>query len=273
MKNELMRIAVNTKPPEVDLEKRILRNVVIATDRLATDGWIILPAGIDTADFVKRGGQVLAKHGMGFSMRSEVIGRAIALAPSAQELMVTETQFADTELGREYAYLAGINKDGEGGAPVAYMRGWSISGPILQSETWGWEAARGYLGERWDENVATLIRKHKTQVDVATKVEMREYSAVAIGADRGALTRAYVERGIKLAGTIGAEMDFRQAIEEVAAMKSERTELTQRIERIEREIQALRGEGASAAAQRNSEAVLAEVRSMRELLGNSKKKE
>lgn len=244
-------------PPDVDLEKRILRNATIATRRLADDGWIIMPEGIETEQFLKNP-IVQARHGGGVrTTRSPVIGRVLALGRNADELYAQELQFADTELGREYAYLCGVNPERE-----VYMRSWSVAGDILERGAIGFNAARAALGGLWDENMAALVRQRQTQVNVAQRFLMNEFSSVPKGADHGALTRASAA-GIRTAGEILTAMDLSAAQSELAALRQEGLARDERLAKLEREIQALRGEGASAAARRDSEAILAEVRGLR----------
>ena len=266
---EFMRSSGN--PPEIDLEKRILRNATIATRRLAEDGWIIMPEGIDASDYLKNP-IVQARHGGAVkTTRSPVIGRVLSLGRDSDSLFAQELQFADTELGREYAYLCGVNPDKE-----VYMRAWSVAGDVLERGALGFSAARSALGNLWDENIAELVRAQKTQINVAQRFLMNEFSSVPNGSDHGALTRASAA-GIRAASEILTTMDLSAAQQELAAIKRDVTllrseamqgklERDERLTKLERDIQALRGEGASAAAQRNSEAILAEVRGLRLVL-------
>lgn len=256
-------IRASGTPPDIDLEKRILRNATIATRRLAEDGWIILPEGIETADYLKNP-IVKARHGSEKTIRSPVIGRVLSLGRDADSLFAQELQFADTELGREYAYLCGVNADKE-----VYMRAWSVSGDVLERGALGFSAARSALGSLWDENIAEVVRQQRTQISVAQRFLMNEFSSVPNGSDHGALTRASAA-GIRAAGEILTAMDLSAAQQELAAlaelgqaMKQEGLARDERLTKLERDLQALRGEGASAAAQRNSEAILAEVRGLR----------
>jgi hypothetical protein len=240
-------------PQDVDVPKRILRAAPIATNRLATDGWLVIPDGISLAHYAANS-VVLARHGMGGQdARSPVIGRSVALMRTATGLE-SSTQFADTELGREYAYLYGVND-----AHEVYMRAWSFRADILERTTWSFGQAKRYVGADWDEDMAALIRKDKTAVSVATRTMMAEYSAVAIGADRGALQRAHDDKGIRLAGELLSDIDLRTATELLGQVRREQDLDKQRLDKLERDIQALRGEGASAAARGYSEAIAREL--------------
>jgi multidrug resistance efflux pump len=94
---------------------------------------------------------------------------------------------------------------------------------------------------------------------------MLSFAAVATGADKAALTRAF-SGGVATAGDILARMDLDEAGGELAALKTKMDEQSATIARLEREIQALRGEGASAAARRDSEAILQAVRDLAAML-------
>ena len=142
------------------------------------------------------------------------------------------------------------------------MRAWSVAGEVLQQGAISFSAARSALGSLWDENLANLIRRQKTQISVAERFNMNEFSSVPNGSDHGALTRASAA-GIRAADEILTEMDLSAAQQELAAMKRDGLARDERLTKLERDLQALRGEGASAAAQRNSEAILAEVRGLR----------
>ncbi len=257
LKREFLRAAVT--PADIDLEKRILRSCTIATRRLAEDGWIIKPEGIETADYMKNP-IVQARHGKENTARSPVIGRVLGLTREADALVATELQFADTELGREYAYLCGVNEDKE-----IYMRAWSVSGDILARGSLSFTAARAALGELWDDNLGELIRRNQTQIHVAQRFLLKEFSSVPNGADHGALTRASAA-GIRTATDILTAMDLTAAQQELAALKADGLARDARLAKIEQDIQALRGEGASAAAQRDSEALLSELRGLRTIL-------
>ena len=110
-----------------------------------------------------------------------------------------------------------------------------------------------------------LQQQNKKQVNVAMRFELSLVAAVSMGADRGALT-CMAHDGNKVANDLLARSDLQAASEALAGMKSQLSETDVRIERLEGEIQALRGNGASAASRGNSEAILQEVRSLRSIL-------
>lgn len=249
---------------DVDLEQRILRRAVIATAGLANDGWIIVPEGIDVAAYLQNP-IVRAEHGyMSDPIGTQsVVGRCIKLEKVSGGL-IAETQFADNELGRDYAYLYGVNEKKE-----VYMRAWSINVRILESAQWGYEQARQFAGPLWDENIAAMIRERQTIVNAATRSLMREYSAVAIGADQAALTRA-AQAGNKTAGALAQGMAMRELLENLSELKRTLTTDRERLARLEEDIKALRGKEASAAARSDTEALL---QNLRELSAIAKKKE
>lgn len=253
-------VRLSERPPQVDLEQRILRNVVPVTAGLASDGWIIVPAGIDLDGFranpiVTRRHLMQTGDAIVSDERPVVIGRALNPRLNSGEL-VTDVQFPDTDLGRDYAYLYGVNP-----AREVYMRAWSIEGPILERGAVNFEEARKLAGEYWDEITAERVRNRQTQVNVAVRFAMLAFAAVPAGADKHALTRAY-RAGVATAGDIVARMDLQDAgalLAEVGAMMKNQEA---RMARLEQELKALRGEAASAAARGDSEAILREARAL-----------
>lgn len=242
--NRLIRVATGT--PEIDLEQRTIRSV-IATKLLARDGGIVLPEGIITK-FFEANPVVLAMHGAGMEANAPVVGRSLGLTRTAAG-MESVTQFADTELGREYAYLYGVNEKRE-----VFMRAWSFGWRTLAQEWWTREHAMQFLGTLWDEEAAAGIE----EVWVAVKSEMHEYSAVPVGADRAALSRAYQE-GVRSAGHLMAELDLAAAHREIGALKTFQGTISLRLEKLERDYLALRSDGAAAAAPGNTAELLNEL--------------
>lgn len=257
----IARAMAQPNPPDMDLENRILRRVVVATRRLATDGFIIEPAGIDLRQFLENP-IVTADHDGGTGVLGPVIARALELTTDAEGL-VSQTQFAETELGREYAYLYGLNPKKE-----VYMRAWSIHGSILQRSSQGFGKARVLLGALWDQDLADqLMARGATGVSVAERFLMKSYAATKVGADRGALTRAHND-GIKTAGTIAAALDLEEARGLIAGL---REELARRdIEEFSRQVQALARDGADAARRGDSSALLEELRQISRVLRAAK---
>lgn len=251
-----------TRPVDGDIDQRILRQVVFATTGLASDGWIILPEGMDLSRY-EREPIVLSRHMRGDAGTIPgpmVIGRALKLMASNVEL-AAEVQFADTQEGREYAYLYGLNKD-----RTPYMRAWSVEGPVIERRSATWKDAQAISAQYWDAALAERLRDRLTSVQVALRFELAGVAAVPSGADRGALTRAASD-GVQTAQALLARMDLEAAGAELAGLMSERLDAMEAtVARLEMDIQALRGEGASAAARGDSEAVLAEVRELSRLL-------
>jgi len=238
----LVRLARET--PQMDVARRTIRSV-IATRRIARDGGVVLTDGIDARAFAANP-VVQALHGVSESGHSPVIGRALSLAIN-NRAVETLTQFADTELGREYAYLYGLNPDKE-----IYMRAWSFGWRTLATDRWDQARAARELGEDYD---AGDWPPGAAQIWVALRSEMHEYSAVPVGADRAALSRAH-QSGIRLAGEIVAELDLAQAARDIAALKTLQEQQGQRIVEVEQQILALRRDGEAAAA-RGDTAMLA----------------
>jgi hypothetical protein len=192
--------------------------------------------------------------------RSGVIGRSLGLTPTRLGLE-SRTQFADTDLGREYAYLYGVNEKKE-----VYARGWSFGWTTLAVVFWSLADARAFVGEDlWNEDLVAPWVRQEDRVWVALKSLMHEYSAVEIGADRNALTRAFREKGIRTAGQMLARMDLTEATCELRSLKSRMLEETKQIEKLDQQIQALHRDDAEAAVRGDTSGILAEVRGLVEL--------
>jgi hypothetical protein len=256
--------AVN-RPVNCDLEKGLLFDAVFVTTGLATDGWIILPSGLVLTRYAANA-QISARHLTGAAPEAQsqtrplVIANALNLRPGETALLA-DVQFARTQDGYDWGYLYGLNPEKK-----AFMRAWSVEGSILERAAVNWPKARALSGQYWDENLAALLQKKLTSVNVAMRFEPILVAAVTIGADRNALTRA-ADCGCRTAGQLVAGIDLRTASEELAGLKAKLSETDARIGKLEGEIQALRSDGASAAARGDSEALLSEVRSLRLLIG------
>lgn len=255
----MKRVVIQSRPPDVDIERRVLRGVVVATRSLASDGFILEPMGIELADF-QRDPQVRALHGPPtFSAQAPVIARALVLEPSRAEL-VAEVQFADTTLGREYAYLYGVNEKRE-----VFMRAWSVNAQIIERRTLGLAEARRLLGDLFDEEMAERVTRAGAAIGHATRSRMVEFSAVLKGADRNALTRAF-GGGVATAGTILAELDMQEAIERIEVLKRTQDEAAERLSKLEEELLALRRDGAAAAARGDTAGILSELKRLAEAI-------
>lgn len=264
MNDFLSIVTAANRPVKSDAEKGILYDAVFATTGLASDGWIVLPSGISLSRYA--GNAIVtcqhiarSKPEADASRKPIVIANAINLRRGEMELLA-DVQFAKTDEGREWGYLYGVNPDNQ-----AFMRAWSVEGDVLSRAQVDWPKARTLAGNHWDDNLAAKLQKTQRRVDVATGFELSLVAAVSLGADRGALTRAAAD-GIRLADELVARMDLRAAGDELAAMKEKLSETDVRIARLEEDIQALRSDGASAAARGNSEAILSEVRDLRRIV-------
>lgn len=271
IKREMTFVRTYSGTPDVDVAQRIIRNVCIATIGLASDGWIILPSGIDIKGY-SANPVVTSRHLVSAPDQLQVtdgspivIARCLGLMRTSDELIAESIQFADTRQGRDYAYLYGVNNSGPDGKPEVYMRAWSIEGPVLNRTEISFDRARELSGQYWDEGTAARVRKNQKKVFVAGDMILAAFAAVVIGADKNALSRAFAN-GVETAGEIVARMDLDSAGGELAELKKLVGDQDAKIARLERDIQALRSEGASAAAQRDSEAVREAVRECRMLL-------
>ena len=248
--------------PDVDVEKRILRNAVFGTTGLASDGMIILPSGTEystymTNPIVTRQHITTAAGAVPRDSQPITIGRTLKMHSDDVELRGDEVQFADSDLGRQYAYLYGVNR-----AREAYMRMWSIEADRIDSSVATFEQARKIAGPYWNASVAARIQNtNQRAVPVWTKSALKAVAAADVGADRSALTRAE-KAGIALAGEIAARMDLREATTSLEDLRKQISSDGARIARLERQIQALGRDGASAAARGDSEALLEEIRTI-----------
>lgn len=248
------------RPVDCDVEKRMLRGAVFATTGLASDGAILLPSGMDLARFIQRP-VILDDHqdvpgATADHKVPNVVANAADLDAGELELSAT-VQFADTARGRDFAYLYGCNP-----AKEVYMRAWSVEAAIAETQQVDWPTAQKLSAQFWDAPLAARMQKRGIKrVLVGLSSDLKAVAAVPYGADRGALTRAGRD-GVAAASELVARLDLDAATSGLDHLKSELSDTNERITRLEKDIQALRGEGASAAARGDSEALLNEVREL-----------
>ena len=276
--NNAIFVMASEKKPDVDVGRRILRNACIGTTALATDGMIMIPGGMETAGYMQNS-IVTCRHlampagditVVPVDSNPIVIARTIAMSNS-DDAAIAEVQFADTKLGREYAYLYGVNNSGANGEPETYMRAWSIESSIRETKSATFDQARRISGQYWDDAIAERVRSAKIRmkeplmISVITRSVLNAFAAVALGADRSALTRAF-STGVEVAGEMLVRIDLSTAQSELAEIKNVVDGQGAVIARLEQDIKALRGEVASAAARGDSEALLEEIRSLNKLV-------
>lgn len=251
--------------PEIDETQRTI-TARVATRRLASDGGIVLPTGISTK-FYDQNPVVLARHGFTGGAQSPVIGRCLSVEVDSTG-MIARTQFADSELGREYAYLYGLNEKRE-----VYMRAWSFAWDHVQVDWLDVAAARAFLGAEWDEDMWQAVLRQREAYDeevgdfvwVGKRTLMKEYSAVPIGADRSALTTA-LRSGIRAAGTVLGTIDFEETRAELVRIEEENVKndnALRMVRAFRQELKALQGDDADAALRGDSSALLLEVKATR----------
>lgn len=245
-------VRMSAGDPTIDVAKRTIECTPM-TRCLASDGGIIIPDGIVTRVF-EANPVVLAMHAMsaGMSAKPPVVGRCLAFSTNKRGMVAT-TQFADTELGREYAYLYGVNEKKE-----VYMRAWSFGWTTTQMDFVSVDEARALLGTDWDEETVPPVVRKYGEVWIARKSVMNEYSPVPIGSDKKALSRAAGE-GIRTAWELIAGIDLKEA---QAAIDELRNETNQKFEKLERDMLALRRDGAAAAARGDTAAFTNAIRIM-----------
>ena len=229
---------------EVDVEQRILRGARVGTSNLADDGWIVLAQGMDLTVF-RANPNVLEAHA------PPAVGRALAMHKLGGDL-VADVQFADTARGREYAYLYGVNAE-----RTAFMRGWSIRADILEREVLTVREARR-MPVLVPEDVAERIESGGGKVAVARRSLLREFSVVAVPADRTALTRAYAN-GVELAAEIMAKLDLASVRETLATVARQCNEMREQVRDLRERMLALERDGASAAIKGDTEDLLKEL--------------
>lgn len=237
--------------PSVDVEKRTIE-AVVATRLLARDGGILLPGGIDVRAF-SANPVVQAMHGF-MEGKFPVVGRTIALTKTDREFIAT-TQFAETKLGEEIAYLYGVNPKRE-----VYCRGWSFGWTSYETEWISLDEARVLLGADYDDSTVPA-QCERNGVWVCKRGEMLEYSAVSVGADRAALSRAFND-GIRAAGEMITLNDLKEAQAAISDLRRKTDAMEGELKRLESEMSALRRDGAAAAARGDTAALLESLRTI-----------
>lgn len=245
-------ITIKTTEPDIDLDNRILRNVVFMTAAIARDGLMLLVDKMRTDMFLKDP-QVLGRHQVN-------IGRAIDLVITKFDVMAS-VQFADNQLGRDLAYIYGVNEQKE-----VFARGWSGSADIVDDEIWEIKRAQKYLGDLYDEELIPRWILRSGQVRVVTRSVLEEFSTTPKRADIHALTRAFTEHKIETAGKIVREIQTIEAEELIAELQRQREIDQERITSIERDIKVLRGEEPSPAMLDDCEGIVRELKLLREAI-------
>jgi len=252
---------------DVDVTKRVLKRAGFMTRGIASDGGIVIPGGIEVK-FYETNPQVFLRHGYTDAVAFPVVGRSLGLTQTPAG-MESETQFADDPdgLGRQIAYLYGVNEDKE-----VYSRGWSFGWRTLEQEWWSLSKAQDYLGADYDEDLVPDWALERGEVWAAIRSLMNEYSVVPLGADRKALSRAYADKGVRLAGDLVAGMDLATATRQLGELKEQREADRMRLDKLESDILALRRDGASAVARGDTDALCTALEDMlsmvREQRGN-----
>jgi len=234
--------------PQMDADARTIRSVIL-TDRVARDGGIVLPDGMDIAAYMRN--PIVRENHTG-----PVVGRCLDLNVMAHEVEAV-TQFADNEKGRDYAYLYGLNPENE-----VFMRAWSARATVLEQQTWGYSKVMALLGTEFEPEELPPRQRQQRSVWVAVRSVLREYSVVPLGADRLALSRAF-DDGCETAGDVIARIDLADAQTEISLLRCSQEQLQRQLNTLEEQMQALRRDGAAAAKRGDSAALLAEVRSLR----------
>ena len=244
---------------EVDVAKRILKRAVFMTRMVASDGGIVIPEGIN-AKFWGQDPVVLAKHNMTWEeSKSNVIGRSLSLG-SIADGMEAAVQFADTEFGRDYAYLYGVNEERE-----VYARGWSFSWTTLENTTWTVDEARAWVGEElWDDDLVPGWARREDAIWVSKRSLMHEFSCVELGADKLALSRAFNDKGIRAAGNIITTIDLNEASTQLSTIRAGQKETDSQVKELEGKILALSSDGSAAAARGDTAEILQMVSELRD---------
>jgi hypothetical protein len=252
-------IQIAERPVDCDVEKRILRGIVFVTRAIASDGGVVLPSGLRT-DVFQAGGEVLARHALSTEARALTIGRPLALRMT-DRFGEMEAQFADTELGREYAYIYGCNAE-----KLPYARGWSFGWDDIETAVWGLAEARRELGEDYDPDLVPQDTLKKRSVWVVKRGLLKEVSATPRRADVRALTRAWETGGIREAARLAHELQLDEAMETIAALRNQRELDQQRIAELSRDVAALRGAASPSAALGDDGGIVRELAALRDLI-------
>lgn len=259
-------VVIPERPADVDVSQRILRGVRFVTRAIASDGGIVMPDGMRTDIFAKAP-EILARHAQAKNdATAQNIGRALEIR-TTERFGEVDVQFADTELGRDYAYLYGVNAGRE-----VYARGWSFGWEDAKVESWGLAKAIRYCGDDYDADLVPKKVLRNRSVWVATRSVLTEISATPKRADLNALTRAHKEAGIREAGVLIHEMQLDEALETICELRREHELDLQRIAELERDARALRGEDPSPAALGDSEGLVRELSQLRDWVRNQRSK-
>lgn len=251
-------VIIPDHPAEVDVTNRILRGVRFVTNGIASDGMIVKPDGLRT-DIFERAPEILARHGMAKTdVRPVNIARGLQLNMTERYGEV-DVQFADNELGRDYAYLYGVNEQRE-----VFARGWSFGWDGSRVEVWGLAKVQKYLGPDYDADLVPPAVLRARSVPVVTGAVLVEISATPKRADLNALTRAYRESGIREAGNIAHELQLEEALGLVAELQEQHETDRTRIAALEREMAALRDEAPSSVTLGDGEGLLRELEALLE---------
>ena len=262
MNTQARFVVMNQRQVDVDLEQRILRSVVFATRGIAQDGGVVLPGGLRT-DVFEASPEILARHGVATGqVNPPNIGRALSIRTSEREGVI-DVQFADTELGREYAYLYGVNTE-----RIPYARGWSFGWNDIETTTWGLAQAKRELGDDFDADLIPEMALKKRAVWVVKRALLKEVSAAPRRADLKALTRAWQDHNIREAANLVHTLQMDEAVETIAELKQERELDQKRIAHLERDVAALRGAASPPAALSDGGDIVRELTALREAIQN-----
>lgn len=255
-------------PTEVEFDRpaRTIRSTIM-TEALADDGGVVMVGGMSLERF-RANPVVMARHGFGGGYfggtASPVIGHGeLEVRDGA---LVATTRFADTVLGNEYAYLYGLNDEG-----VSYMRAWSVGWNTFERRWLTVRDAVRVLGpERVDvDRIPEVVTAREDEggqggrIWVVLRGEVKEYSAVPVGADKDALSRAAGD-GVRAAGEVLAAIDFQEAGALLRSIQTENRELRSAVDELREQLQALRGDGSDTAARGDLSDLLTDARSLLE---------
>jgi len=263
MQTQERQVVIPNRPVDCDTENRILRGVRFVTRAVAQDGGVVIPSGLRT-DIFEANPEVLARHGMAAGETTAPnIGRAIAIRTNDRYGEI-DVQFADTELGRDYAYLYGVNEDGENREGIPYARGWSFGWNDIAVETWGLARAKRELAEDYDVDLLPDGVVKKRSVWVVTRGLLKEISATPRRADLKALTRAWEKGHVREAANMVHAIQLEEAMDTIAELKRENEMDQARIAALERDVAALHGEASPPAVPGDGGELVRELRALRD---------
>lgn len=168
---------------EIDESQRAV-TATITTDSIDRDGEVVLPAGLDLADYRKN--PVVF---FGHDMKSLPIGKNLWIKPDGKGL-IAKTQFANTKSAGEVWELV----------RTGFLKGFSI-GFLPEKGTYGAPTTKEIDANPDWKGAKAIIRKAK----------LIEYSVVPVPSNQDALVRAYHAKLFELSDDLAKALNLTEA--------------------------------------------------------------